>query len=78
MAERIEMTFGVWTQIVQGSMSCNGVHIGATGRIRLNCVWRQCGLFVKLLWPLVIFKQKQNTHLTASIPGHLGKPEPLR
>jgi len=38
-----------------------GVHIGATGRIRLTVyVRRQCGLFVKLHWPLVSTSGQSN------------------
>jgi len=52
MAEQIEMPFGLWTRVGPRKNVLCGVHIGAAWTI---CVWQwQCGLFVKLLWPLVI------------------------
>jgi len=62
-AERIEMPFGVWTQVNPRNNVVDGAHIDATWRIRLN---RPCAgsliltpshtaaFFVKLLWPLVM------------------------
>jgi len=37
MAEPIEMPFGLWTCVGQGSMCYMEVQIGAIWRIRLNC-----------------------------------------
>jgi len=36
MAEPIEMSFGLWTQLGTRKHVLHGVHIGATQRIRLN------------------------------------------
>jgi len=50
MAEPIEMPFGMWTWMGPRKHVLDGVHIGATWRIRLNC---QCAVavqpYVKLL-----------------------------
>ena len=54
-AEPIDMPFGVWTRLAQGSMCYIEVHIGAIWRIRLN---RPCAAamrpYVKLLWSVVV------------------------
>jgi len=68
IAERIEMPFGLCSGWTQGSMCYMAVHIGATGRIRLN---RPCSggpneavamrPYVKLLWPVIIFRPHRST-----------------
>jgi len=45
MAEPIEMPFGVWTRVGPRKHMLDGVHIGATWRIRLN---RPCAA---AMWP---------------------------
>jgi len=53
-AEPVEMPFGVWTRVGPRKHVLDGVHIGATWRLRLN---RRCVAamrpYVKLLSPLV-------------------------
>jgi len=54
-AEPIEMPFGMWTWVDGSKHVLDGVHIGASWRIRLN---RPCAAairpFVKIFWSLVI------------------------
>jgi len=57
MAEPIEMPFGLWTQMGARKHLLGRVHTGATWQIQYHWtvhVQRRCGLYVKLLWPLVI------------------------
>jgi len=54
-AEQIDMPFGLWIRVGTRKHVLGAVHTDATRRNHWNIhVWRQCGLFVKFLWPLVI------------------------
>jgi len=49
------MPFGLWIRVGTRKYVLGAVHTDATWRNHWNIhVWRQCGLFVKFLWQLVI------------------------
>jgi len=53
-AERIEMPFGLWTRMSPSKHVLQGCTLAQPGEYGwTNCVRRRCGLFAKLLWPLV-------------------------
>jgi len=56
MVELIEVPFGLWTRVgVRRHVLDGGITLSPRGEYDWTVhVWRWCGLFVKLLWPVVL------------------------